>query len=514
MMLQVEIQGPASGAARPGRWHFHAATALALLATLVLAAVLAAHAALLPGGRWQGDEYGLLAAHHQQGLGFLRYRLLNWSPRPFSESLDSIYAWLVFHWRAPLIAPALGFVWAMLGLAAASLLLGGDRPPWPGPPWPGPPWAGPRWPGLVWRGLIVAAVLAAFLLGHKIGEMFYWPLGALAYLPALAGLTAAAFLIIRGLDRPGQGGRRLACAAALLLAAGSAETGAMAALGVCGLIGLTELPGWARGARAPWRRLAGSAWWAVPMLASATVLVFLSRGRAGSAAEIQGVAAHQLWPSLVTAAWQFGALLVTPDGPGSPLAWWLLVLFAGLAGAWRISGAVAAPARHLLVLAAGLLLGAYASLASAAWEFGVPCCERHDSFRACLAVLALVALAALASRAGGAWGRVPAAAWPLLLLLGLLPPALDRAQPWLAEWRQIHTQIALRRADWASGQAPGPGMRLYQPLRAYVVNGGGVPAKGRFDRASGDVPWYVQGVLDFFGKQTVDFVDPNQPPGG
>jgi len=453
---------PAGGLGRIAAW-----AALALLA-----AILLAHAALLPGGRWQGDEYGGLAAYHAQGLSFLRYRLLHWSPRPVSETLIWLYAVVVYACRAPLVAPALGVAWAILVAAAIAGLCR-------------------RGAGLVWTGLLVAAVLAAFLLGHPIGEMFYWPMGALAYLPALAGVTCAAFLIVRGLT---DGRRRLGCLAALLLATGSAEIGAMVTVCVCGLIGLTELPGWRR-----------PAWWAVPLVAALGILALLLGGRAGASNEAQdGAIAHHVLPSLLAALSEFGRLLVAPD---ASVAWWLPIFFLGLAGAWRQSGAAGAPARHLLALAAGLLIAAYGSLASAAYQFGVPCCQRHDSFRACLVVLALTVLAAWAARLGGV-ARLPAAAGPVLVVLGLLPPLLDRLPAWRADLRQQGAVIAVRRDNWAAGAAPGPAMVLRLAPAPHVVNDGNLPVRGRIDRAAGEVPWFVAGVLDFFGKTAVDIVGP------
>ncbi len=446
-------------------------------ALVALAAIVLAHAALLPAGRWQGDEYGGLAAYHAQGLSFLRYRLLYWSPRPVSESLIWLYAVVVYACRAPLVAPALGVGWAILIAAAIAGLCR-------------------RGKGLVWTGLIVAAVLAGFLLGHPIGEMFYWPMGALAYLPALAGVTCAAFLIVRGLAGA-SAGRRLGCVAALLLATGSAELGAMVTVCVCGLIGLTELP--------DWRKAAG---WAVPLAAAAGILALLLGGRAGASIEAQNTAiAHHVIPSLLAGLAGFGRLLIAPDAPAPGIAWWLPVVFLGLAGAWRQSGAAAAPKRHLFALAAGLLIAAYGSLASAAYQFGAPCCQRHDSFRACLVVLALTVLAALAARLR-VWRRVPAAAGPALLVLGLLPPVLDRLPAWRADWRQQGAVIAIRRANWVAGETPGPAMVLRQAPVPHVVNNGNLPVRGRIDRAAGKVPWFVAGVLDFFGKSAVDIQGP------
>ncbi len=481
---RVEAGDERRSAAAEGLGRAAAWAALALLAAIVLA-----HAALLPGGRWQGDEYGGLEAYHSQGWAFFRYRLLHWSPRPVSEALIWLYATVVYACRAPLIAPALGVAWAILVAAAIAGLCR-------------------RGKGLVWTGLIVAAVLAGFLLGHPVGEMFYWPMGALAYLPALAGVTCAAFLIVRGLAGASAWRQRLGCLASLLLATGSAEVGAMVTVCVCGLIGLTELAGWRAFRRRPGRLLAEAAWWAVPLAAAAGILVLLLGGRAGSAAEAQnGAIAHHVVPSLLAGWSEFARLLIAPDAPAPGVAWWQPVVFLGLAASWRRSRAALAPARHLLALAAGLLIAAYGSLASAAYQFGAPCCQRHDSFRACLVVLALTVLAALAARLR-VWRHVPAVAGPALLVLGLLPPLLDRLPAWRADLRQQGAVIAIRRANWAAGAAPGPAMVLRQAPAPHVVNDGNLPVRGRIDRAAGEVPWFVAGVLDFFGKSAVDIEGP------
>jgi hypothetical protein len=293
-----------------------------------------------------------------------------------------------------------------------------------------------------------------------------------------------------------------------LLASFSAEVGAMVTLCVCGLIGLTELPGWRQRGRGRFLTVARAAWWAIPLLASAAILALLLSGRAGASNEVQQIAiAHHLLPSLRASLDWFVRLLVAPDAAtGGPVGWWLPVFFLGMACAWRQSGVAVAPARHLLALAAGLLIAAYGSLVSAAYQFGVPCCERHDSFRACVVVLAVVVLAALAARLGDQtlWCRMPAAAGPVLLVLGLLPPLLHRLPALGDDYRQQHAVIAIRRADWAAGAAEGRAMVFRQPPRPHVVNDGFLPVQGRFDRATGEVPWFVAGVLDFFDKSAID----------
>ncbi|WP_431268300.1 hypothetical protein [Dankookia sp. P2] len=67
---------------------------------------------------------------------------------------------------------------------------------------------------------IPLALFAAALLLARPGEMWFWPAASLAYLPAFAGIGAAALLSI------GRGHPAALCAV-LLLAAGSVETGAV-----------------------------------------------------------------------------------------------------------------------------------------------------------------------------------------------------------------------------------------------------------------------------------------------
>ena len=183
---------------------------LPLLCATVLSLLLLAHAGLIVAGQWQGDEWFNFSLFRTEGAGFLLHRVLTWSPRPVSELLVFGYARAVDALHRPLITPMLALLWGALAACAAALLPGAEGVQ-----------------ARRARGLAVLAVLAFFLLGHQVAEMFYWPMGAAAYLGAIAALTLAVMLVLRG-RHLSRGGAAL-LAGALAIAAGSAEVGAMAA---------------------------------------------------------------------------------------------------------------------------------------------------------------------------------------------------------------------------------------------------------------------------------------------
>ncbi len=495
MTTPVPVADPAP--APPARRDSRATTLALVLACAVLAAIILAHLGLIDAGAWQGDEWFNLALLRQLGTLFLRSRILTWSPRPVSEALVYLYARLVDATGRPLIGGFLGLEWTLLGLAAASLV------------------PGPR-QGRGARILLALAVLAMFLLGHQVAEVFFWPMGAAAYMTALACLTWLAMLIVGGRHRTPRG--RLACAAAMTLAAGSAEVGAMAAGCLALLLAAAEL---AR-ASAPRILVARLLLLAIPLAAALSVLGLILHGRAaaGVALGAEPGTLHALGPSLLAATTQFAretlALDAYPTGwPGllEGLAA-KLALFAGLR--WCCAAGLPQRARgpEAWMLAAALLAAAFLSVAAALWQFGIVCCQRHDTVRQCLDVLALLALAAFAA---------PARPSPRAALAGpaclLLAAAIALAHPGpqgaripalLVDWRNHAAMMRARRAAWTSGHTPGPDMLFPLPPRGLVVGELDWPA-GSYALAAGPGPgmtWYLQGILMFFGKQRLVVVAP------
>jgi len=437
--------------------------------------VILAHAGLIPGGQWEGDEYFNLAALHHGGFAFFWQRLMGWSPRPISELLVVLYGVSVYFWREPLVMPILLFCWGVLGAGALAGLP-------------------PRGASATWRWLVLLALLALFLLRHPVGQLFYWPMAALAYLPSLAGMTCSTLLIVRGIEETQ--GRRWLCMGMLLLGAGSSEFGAMFVLPLTSLLGLIEIIA-LRGQSRPWRLrdVARFLWWFAPLALSVVVLFLVMTGRVAAGIEgASGASFHRLLPSLVQGVRSFAveAGIATP---------WLLIAAAGLACCLRRAMVGPAQKGPIVSVSCAGLIAACGSTIAAYYNFGELCCERQESFRGCLFVLTAFALAALfASVRTRIWQILPAWAGPALLAVTVMAGFVARAPDLLADYHTLPEQIAVRTANMTSGKSSGPDMVLRMPPPTHVINTVLFPPVGVFS-ATASPPWYVGGVLAFFDKQ-------------
>jgi hypothetical protein len=438
---------------------------LPLLATLP---ALAAYAVLLPAGKWQGDEYINAVFVASDGWRAMRDRLTGWSPRPVAETLTWLYLAVSNALDRPLILPFLALLWAAsLAVIAAAGYAGRLRQPV--------------------RLALLLFTLA--LLLAKPGEMFFWPMGAVAYLPCWAALAAVTVL-----HRAAPGRHGAALALAMLLAAFSAEIGALTVLAYAALVAAAG-PG--RGSLRPL---------ILPALGGAAVCLLVLHGRMQPQrllpAPGDGLAGN--WAASLRAALPVFA----QDSlgiAGLPLlagAGVKLLLVLGLPQGPPASR----PAARLALLWAGaLLLGAFASIPLAYHEFGMLCCERHATLRQGMILLALATVAGLL---GGAFApaRQAVLAALLLALLALRTPAL------LADWRDLTPVEAARDRNWTAGQAAGDSMvfRLVTPGR--IVNDDALPP-GAYHRtpdgALGQTPWYAWGIMARFGKHALTIVPPS-----
>ena len=442
------------------------------LALLVPGLVLVAYAGLWPQGRW-GDEYFAFYVYRLAGALGEWIRLWQWSPRPVSELL------IFFYWQAvraaglPLVAPALAAAWAILGiglLAAAQ------------------PWAKP---GRAARGALVLTLPAIFLLGAPVSELFYWPFGALAYLPALAAASYATLVLAGpGLRDPANW---IALSAVLSLGAASVEVGVFFAL--CTAPGLLVAASNGSGASRRLRITASL----VPLLAALMLLMMLLHGRVAAGAEMFGSPAryHHIGLSLWLAAGQFTIEFLRPES-GSIVASVcvkLLVFFGTqtcLALAWP-----AAPARGpILAVLIGLAATAFLSIAGAYYNFGTLCCERHAAYRQALFILMVIA-------AAGLWRPGRAGVWgPVLLALAVLVYLPPRIPALRTEYGLAHLRGAAWKAIFRSGRQPGAAPLDYPiapngPLFHYQIFPPG------FYQLAQHPPSNATGPMLFFGKDSM-----------
>lgn len=473
----------------------------AALTALLLAAIVAAYAGLMPIGQWQ-DEFQTFPLFLEQGWEAVWQRVLRWSPRPVSEVILFGYAHLAAAAGAPLIPHILALLWLLL--AAGVLLV---------------PFLYRRSFGSTRhfaRAMLLALALYCLFLagGHPVGEFFYWPQSAAAYVPALAGIVAAMWMVLLG-GRGDNAAAHRGIAASLSVAALSAEVAAIFVLVLCALaLGL--------GALARWRRQAATHYAAfvrtllVPVLVSVGVVVLVALARVGSRGEIFGdpAVAHHVVPSLAAGAVTFARELLLAD-PGRATFGSLFVGVAGKLSFFAAAYLVLRPlsgARHdrsdmALLFGLACLATMMATIAAAYYQFGVACCQRHGTFRQTLLYVGILALAAAAaySRPPGAQsgsGRVRGNPIMYIAVATLLPAAASL--PGLVrDYRTFDLRLEVSRSNWAAGKRAADRM-VYLTIEPGRVAGGlGIP-EGTYSIGS-DAPGSVPHIISFFQKKEITF---------
>lgn len=439
--------------------------ALALLPSLAALVVIVAYAALLPDGRWQGDEY-LGTALIARGDWAVLFGTFTWAPRPIAASVSWLYYLVSDLLDRPLIASFLGTIW-LACLAAVALAWSGSREQ---------------------RPLGVALQLFALTLLLSIpGEMFYWPVGAAAYLPCWAGLAAATALHRVSWHQHG---------AALMVSLGAAVCGTeIGAVTVLAYAGLYVIVGLARS------RSLSPIWPLIPPVLIAFVVCVITLGhRMAPMHEVmQGgyrLAGHW-FGSIAASVPTFAREFISIDGVPLSIACFIkILLFLGFA---RSNSAAAPDIVRAPLWGMALLFGAFLSVVLAYHQFGTLCCQRHASLRQGMILLAIVDFAGLL-RLPRSWMR------PVILAAVLAGLLVARSKPLLNDWRALPTVIAARTRTWQSGRQSGDAMVLYVAPAGLITGGNTIPA-GNYERRGdamwGGAPWYAWGVMARFGKHSV-----------
>lgn len=450
----------------------HLAALGAFAALMLPAIVLLAHVALLPQGQWH-DEYFGFVFWRLYGFDGELMRLLHWGPRPLSELFLYFYYLAEKATNAPLLVPALAFAWSTLG---AGLVMA--TRPW-------------RRPGRAGRAALALSLPALFLMVGPIGELFYWPYGALAYLPALG---AACFVTLHlagpGLDEEG-GWTSLAVA--LALGAISVEMGAFLTVSIApGLL----LVAFRLSAARRWQRITAVL---VPLAMASGVLFALWNGRVSRGREMFGNPAlvHHVGIDFLLAVRTLALEFIHPPGwsVGASLAAKVAVFFgarACLAAAWpgqRRRG----PVYALLV---GLTATALLSILGAYYNFGVLCCDRHETYRQALYLLMVVAAAGLWKPAGVMFGA------DLLLPLAVLINLQPRLAAVRAEYRLAGARAYAWHILFASGLTPGPGKLDFVVAPSGPLFQYGIFPPG-FYQMSQHPPTNISGPMLLFNKQSM-----------
>lgn len=481
----------------------------------IFSLILAAYIGLIPLGHWQ-DEFAVLPVYTVDGWNGLLSRLISWSPRPFSELLIFAYAHMVEHYHSSLIGSMLSALWLMLSISILAV----------------PIIACQAFPSAMSRWQIILLSLGLYclmLVGHPVSEFFYWPQGAAAYIPAIAGVCAAMWIII--VSGTNNMKARWAISVMLTVAALSAEVGAMLVTVFCLLLFFQVLMD-KLGRKPTILTDRGVLWLTIPFVAAATVLIAVRFGRLESTGEIMGDSniAHHLIPALSQAALTFLRELLFVDGvtmtPKSlalglaTKAFFFLAAYSILRSVVISRTAFHTDGRLLALLSLACFATVFLTIAAAFYQFGIVCCERHGTFRQLLILLGLISFSAFAA----GWAkfsatdsaRAPATTKSIMFLVAsvLIPASISA--PWIAlEYRHYSTYLEVSVQNWNAGIAPGDRL-VYRLLPPGKIIGSISIPDGNYTLTD-DSKWIIHSMISYFHKKSITFetvtVKPmNKPP--
>lgn len=487
--LLYQAEGSGRSAAYPSR-----RPAVLLLAMVLPIALLLALLSLTPLGHWQMDELLMMRAYREHGLTALLRRIASWSPRPASETLLYAYSLVVHATGRQLTGSFLAGLWSLLivaSLAPAMLIRTGDP-------------AGRRV-----AILVALTVLSLFVTGHPVAEVFYWPQAAAAYIPSIAFIAAPliCLVLVTGRSRRFDG----LVAGCVSLAAMSSEVSTFfgvafgASVILLHAIGRRSL----QGSRA---KSCSADLFALPLLTGSLVVYMLTNARFGSEAEIfdADIARHlsaSLWWSLTT--FPSDALSIDlGQATSQGLALGILsrtALLALTVLAFSRTAGARPPELKLLVVCFGFaaLAAALFSLFAAYYQFGVNCCQRHQTLRSQLVVVAVVALGWLIAQSSLAarlahrnvvWMAL-ASAIAIASSAADMPAAIRHD---VIDYRRIWEA---RQANWHDAMSPDPAMTLRLSHRGDIV--GGIYAPHGDFRDDDATPRPLRAMMRYFGKSRI-----------
>lgn len=486
------------------------------LAVTFFCVVIGAYAGLIGLGRWMLDEYFDFEVMREHPT-YLLIRL-KWSPRPLAEAIFSVYGWLVNHFHHPFIIPFLSLLWVIFlysGLATA--------------------WQTRKQPGARFRLLLSFALVSVILAAGNTTEVFYWPAGAVAYLPTLAASLLLFHQTVSGrLDT--RRGRTLA-GICLIGAALSSECGALFALGY----GALELTRRVRSRRleSHGRRLRSVVWFAFPSIIGLSVLLIVSLFRFGAGESLQLSASfhtHTAASSVLTSLAEMvaeaigkQAILSGFRGDGSPLSMLnfffssrlpmeLLLVLGIVFGQDSANLLSRESVSRMRVLVGSLLLSALFSIWAAETHFGAIGFERHECLRECWIVLCIAGLSLRSTNphppAKARAGR--AIICHLALVAAVL--SLSPVAPVWCSYQVYSTYLKIKRENYISGWNSGSSKMVYTNLPSAGVVYELAVQPGTYKTTQ---DWHphpgTEGLQDFllhyFNKQSITVLMPPKDQG-
>jgi hypothetical protein len=470
---------------------------LAALAAILSAAVILAHAVLIAGGGWGGDEYFNFFLYRQHGLQWLFARMLQWSPRPSSDGVLYLYALAVNHWHAPLITPFLAILWLILiaGTLAATWQRGGA--------------------GWFARLAMASTALAMFWLGHRINDLFYWPMGATPYVLDLTGIAVVTMQVVAG-GTQWRGGR-WACGLALAVAATSSETGLFFAALFTAALFVLDAPELLRSRVAD---LGTRGWYLLPLLVSAAtamLLLYIVAHNPSRGIDPGSPYFHHLGASLSATLTALPADVLggdgSPSGMGGPA--WLLtycLLAVGFLWACRVGLPEQARRQELAALSVGLIGCYLLTLFTTYYEYSQRVHEPETAFRRCLVILIVLVAARIGSSIWPMRRGLPGSVGPLALCAALCVGMIARAPGLYADYQLVPQVRRARDLTWDSGKnRASPVLHFYLHPQGEVVNELIPMHVGTVILGASGNTWWTDGLMQFFDKRALE-IQPI-PPG-
>lgn len=441
-------------------------------------------------GHWQIDEYHTISTYRTYGLDYLWFRLITWSPRPFSETLIYFYSLLVNQLQRPLTTGFLSILWSGLIL---SLVL------------PARVFNKSEVPAVV---RLIFGLLPIYLTVTvaKTGEVFYWPFGAAAYIPTIAAISVMFGILAWG---DAKNHRILWIGSGTLLAA-SSEIGAFLIFIFGGLMHISLLQR---------REINGkNSQWAnnltIPLFVSVLVILDLAFGRVGNVGEAQmnSSAANNIFTATAASIPEgfiqiFGT---STNGPSKLSVVALLKIFSLIFSycITRMYANVPSVRGSAILLYSTACMGTiFLTLFAAHYQFGISCCERHETLREFLSFTALAGIgsgcAVLTKRRREKVFFVAFAIGTGILLMVI---------SWNINFRKIYAAYSIfpqlqeiNRTNWLFDQSPPYRFQTNSPHSAILGELHGI-RNGVF-RNSPQTPSYNQQILGFFAINEINFIE-------
>jgi len=404
--------------------------------------MIALHFGLVNLGQWAIDEFLVINTYRDKGWTAFVDRLIGWSPRPISEVLIWAYACLVNWIHKPLIGVFLGSLWLTLISAPLISFLQIRKT-----------FFSEARGSLVFLSVFAFAPIALFLLGHSPGELFYWPVGAAAYLTTLSAITLCFLQLAFNLTEYHVG--RVITSSSLILAAGSSETGAFFAV-VFSCLFLTGMSVDAFRASFFQRKIL---WCLVPALIGIGIFGLLMQNRVRSQEAAFATAEyHSLYLSLKAA---LGESLKEYLVAGQRLSTRSILLglllkacfFLGIRYCWLSSGIKVPRRQVLLVFALSIIATTYFSVAASYYGYGGSTNDRHHELRQCLVILLIATVALLSCHYHAPICDMQKLEWlgTIFVFITLVLVVPRRFSALMHDYRNYSVCIENRNNSWNSG---------------------------------------------------------------